>query len=388
MMEPLRDRRPPAGPEPRPYADAEFEALLDAAVDGILITDHEGRILRCNRATERLFGYRTEELLGQPIAIIMPEKDARAHGRYMRNYLRTGKAKIIGIGRELEARRKDGSLFPIALSIGEARLQDRLHFVGLIRDLTIQKQAEEEALRQRELMNHASRLTTMGEMAAAMAHELNQPLSAIANYTAACRRLLARQDETSLADLRQALVEIGSQAHRAGEVIQRVRDFARSRASGREPVRIEVLVEQIMPLLQMDAKSHRVALHLCVAPALPALYADAIQLQQVLLNLVRNAIDAMQGLPEAQRRVDLRAALEQGDTLCIEVSDRGPGVDAEVASHLFTPFFTTKEKGMGMGLAISRSIVSAHGGTLDYRNNPVAGATFVMRLPLNPPLQD
>ena len=125
-----------------------------------------------------------------------------------------------------------------------------------------------------------------------------------------------------------------------------------------------------------------------MAPALPALYADAIQLQQVLLNLVRNAIDAMQGLPEAQRRVDLRAALEQGDTLCIEVSDRGPGVDAEVARHLFTPFFTTKEKGMGMGLAISRSIVSAHGGTLDYRNNPVAGATFVMRLPLNPPLQD
>jgi len=387
-MKPLRESRPGGAEDRKPYDEAEFEALLDAAVDGIIITDHTGCILRLNKATERLFDYREEELIGQSIRLIMPEKDARAHDRYMRNYLRTGQAKIIGIGRELEARRKDGSLFPIALSIGEARLRDRLHFVGLIRDLTTQKRAEEEALRQRELMNHASRLTTMGEMAAAMAHELNQPLSAITNYTAACQRLLARGDAEATSELQRALGEIGSQAHRAAEVIQRVRDFARSRASGREAVRIAALIEQIMPLLQLDARSNRVELHIRIESGLPEIHADPIQLQQVLLNLVRNAIDAMQSLPEPERRVDLRAGMLNDAELQIEVIDRGTGVSEEAARQLFTPFFTSKEKGMGMGLAISRSIVAAHGGTLDFRNNPLAGATFRVRIPVGQPLQD
>ena len=172
------------------FSAAEFDALLNAAVDGIIVTDRQGRLLRMNAAAERMFGYLATEIAGQAIDIIMNAHDARQHDRYMDNYLRTGERKIIGIGREVVARHRNGREFPVDLAIGEATVGNEKRFVGLIRDLTDQKLAEEKALQQREQMNHVSRLTTMGEMAAAMAHELNQPLSAISNYTAACQRLL------------------------------------------------------------------------------------------------------------------------------------------------------------------------------------------------------
>ena len=361
---------------------AEFDALLDAAVDGIVVSDVQGKILRVNQATEDLFGYTEDELLGKRIDMIMTKTDARAHGRYINNYLNTGKRKIIGIGREVEAKRKDGTVFPVSLSIGEARVRDRLHFVGLIRDLTEQKRAEEEALRQRALMNHASRLTTMGEMAAALAHELNQPLAAISNYTSAGKRLLDQDDSVAKDDLRIALQEIAAQAYRAGEIIQRIRDFARSRTGEHELVAVEEMIKEILPLAKMDAKANHVDFRILLEDDLPPITADRIQIQQVLLNLIRNGVDSMQELPETGRRLDLRAWLDEKQVR-ISITDRGCGVSEAAADHLFTPFFTTKESGMGMGLAICRSIIAAHGGTLDFFNNPVAGSTFFMALPLS-----
>ena len=362
------------------FRAAELEALLDAAVDGIIVSDIGGKVLRVNRAAELMLGYRAEEVVGHKVDMIMNERDARAHQRYMDNYLETGQRKIIGIGREVVAKRKDGSTFPVALSIGEARFGDQRHFVGLIRDLTAQQAAEEEVTRHREQLSHVGRLTVMGEMAAAMAHELNQPLSAISNYTGACLRLLDR-DETCGEEIVSALGSIEKQAHRAAEVIRRIRDFARSRAVQREPIEVSELIAEILPLAAMDAKANHTDLHINIDKKLPTIMVDRVEIQQVVLNLMRNGVDAMRDVPDADRRLDLRIWLEDPEHIRISITDRGTGVSEEAAEQLFTPFFTTKGSGMGLGLAISRSIIKAHGGRLEFENNPICGATFDILLP-------
>ncbi len=359
---------------------AEFDALLDAAVDAIVAIDDRGRIIRFNKAAEAMFGYTASEVADQPLNLLMAPGEARAHQDFVDRYLRTGARRIIGRGREVIARRRDGSLFPASLSVGEAKSPHGLRFVGLIRDLTSQKQAEEEALRHREQLMHASRLTTMGEMAAAMAHELNQPLSAIATYTAACQRLLAKGESTR-DDVTAALKEIGVQAHRAGEVIQRMRDFTRSRESLRRVVQLDALIDEVLPLAELDAKANNVELTIEIDPDLPPINADRVQIQQVILNLLRNGVDAMSNVANDERSLRLHAYREDEKAVRVDIIDAGAGVPESVRSHLFTPFFTTKEMGMGMGLAISRSIITAHGGKLDCGNNPDGGATFFFTLP-------
>ncbi|MCC7257287.1 MAG: PAS domain S-box protein [Gammaproteobacteria bacterium] len=359
---------------------AEFDALLDAAVDAIVAIDQKGLIIRFNKAAEEMFGYTAAEVDGKPLNLLMGPGEVSDHQGFVTRYLRTGARRIIGRVREVQARRRDGTEFPASLSVGEARSPQGLRFIGLIRDLTSQKQAEEEALRHREQLMHASRLTTMGEMAAAMGHELNQPLAAIATYTAACQRFLM-QGDGSREDVLAALREIGAQAHRTAEVIQRMRDFTRSRASQRKAVRLHALVEEIWPLAELDAKAHHVRLHVDIDPELPAIYADGVQIQQVILNLLRNGVDAMKNIPENRRELHLRAYTESPRMLRVDTADQGHGVPDAVREQLFTPFFTTKDTGMGMGLAISRSIITAHGGKLDCANNPDGGATFFFTLP-------
>jgi two-component system, LuxR family, sensor kinase FixL len=359
---------------------AEFDALLDAAIDGIMVIDERGQIVRVNKSAERMLGFTAAELLGQSLNLVMSEEDAERHDNYVGQYLRTGRRRIIGIGREVVARRRDGSVFPVSLAVGEVRLRGQVRFVGLMRDLTETKRAEEEALRHREEMMHVSRLTTMGEMAAALAHEVNQPLSAIATYTAACTRLLD-QGEEGIEDVRRALAQINAQAHRAGEVIRRIRSFTRSRELSRRTIDIASLLEEIRPLAELDAKANSVALRLDLAPELPAITADVVQIQQVILNLLRNGVDAVRQAPAERRHLLLRVGLTPDREIRFEIIDQGEGVDEAVRPRLFTPFFTTKSAGMGMGLAISRSIITAHGGVLDCHNNPGVGATFWFTLP-------
>lgn len=359
---------------------AEFDALLDAAVDAIIVIDDNGRIVRFNKAAESMFGYRSADLLGKPISILMGSVEANSHQQFVSRYLRSGMKRIIGVGREVVARRADGSLFPASLSVGEAQSSGALRFVGLMRDLTEQKRIEEEALRHRDQMVHASRLTTMGEMAAAMAHELNQPLSAIATYTAACKRFLDKGAEAR-ADVVAVLQEIGAQAHRAGQIIQRMRDFTRTRQSQRRPTDVAAMIEEIRPLAELDARANHVPLTITIDPDLPPVSVDGIQIQQVILNLLRNGADAMADVSPADRRLALRAWLQPDQTIRIDITDNGHGVGEAARQHLFTPFFTTKATGMGMGLAISRSIITAHGGKLDCVNNPEGGATFFFTLP-------
>lgn len=359
---------------------SEFDALLDAAVDAIVVIDDAGRILRFNRAAEMMFGYTVAEILGQPLAMLMISEDARGHRRQVERYKQTGRGHIVGKAREVIARRRDDSTFPAGISVGEAQSAHGRRFVGLIRDLTAQKEAEEEALRHRDQMLHASRLTTMGEMAAAIAHEINQPLSAIATYTAACQRLLDHGAEAR-DDIVAALHEIGGQAHRAGQIIQRMRNFTRSRESMRRLLSVEEMIEEILPLAELDARANRVDLRVVIAPSLPPVNVDGVQIQQVVLNLLRNGVDAMVDTPEEQRLLSLQVTLTDDSQVQVEISDRGPGVAKPARDGLFTPFFTTKATGMGMGLAISRSIITAHGGKLDYINNTAGGATFYFTLP-------
>jgi two-component system sensor kinase FixL len=359
--------------------DVQLNSLFDALVEAMIVANERGRIERFNKAAERLFGYTEAEVMGCNLTILMPPPDRDLHDQYMEHYLETGERRIIGIGREVRARRKDGSIFLAELAVGEVRWKNNVRFVGILRDVTDRKKAEEQAIRQGVEMIKVSRLMTMGEMAAAMAHELNQPLTAIANYASASRRLLA--DIPATGEVLGALDQIDAQAHRAGEVIRRMRSFVRYDDSGREPVQMKTVIDEIRPLLQLDAKANNIRLEIEVAGDLPDLVADRIQVQQVILNLVRNGIDAMSDIEPAERAIRLECRADTPDRVLVAVTDHGTGVPEESAARMFQAFYTTKAAGMGMGLAISRSIIEGHGGRLWYENNPGGGATFSFSLP-------
>lgn len=364
-------------PAPTPTV-AQLLALFDGLVEAMIIADENGLIERFNRAAEGMFGYTADEAIGQNVAILMPQPDRDHHDRYMQHYQKTGIRRILGIGREVKARRRDGTTFYVDLGVAEVRFGGTVRYVAILRDLTERKLAEEQAIRRRDEMVKMSRLTTMGEMAAAMAHELNQPLAAIANYANACRRLLSAGDST---EIDGALERISAQAQRAGQVIRRMRSFVKFDDSRREILLLTDIIAEIWPLAELDAKAHNIRLEISGIDDLPEIVADPIQIQQVLLNLIRNGIDAMADTPPADRRLRLYAeAGEQGE-IGIHVADNGEGIPAEVAGRLFEPFFTTKASGMGLGLAISRTIVEAHGGHLTCGSNPNGGAVFSISLP-------
>jgi two-component system sensor kinase FixL len=363
-----------AGPE------EELRALLDAAVDAIIVIDSRGHIETFSNAAERIFGYSAEEILGKNVNLLMPEPDRSAHDGYLRRYELTGEARIIGIGRDVQARRRDGTLFPASLAVGRISGAEPPRFVGFIRDISERVAAEQAAAQAQERLAHVARLSTMGEMAAGLAHEINQPLAAITTYAQACQRMLDKGEAPDAVDIREALVEIGRQALRAGEVIRRLRGFVANRAVRPELIGCNRLLEDTVSLARPDLRANDVRLRMDVAPNLPDVIADAVQLQQVLINLIRNAIDAtLQGGP-AQHEIRLRARCTAAGVE-ISVHDHGPGLDPATVANLFNPFFTTKPHGTGLGLAISRTIVQAHSGTLAYREEPGGGACFFFTLP-------
>lgn len=359
----------------------EFQAIMDAAVDGVVLVDHRGRIQAFNRAAERLFGYPAAEVLGANISILMPEPDRSAHDGYIARFLATRIPHIIGRGREVEARRKDGSLFPVFLSVGAVEGSEPPRFIGFLQDISFRRRAEEDTHRLQERLTHVSRLATVGEMSAGIAHELNQPLTAVANYAQACDRLLGLPDP-DIEEIREALKQITSQAVRAGDIIRRLRALARNDVTKREPTDINVLVSELSELIQLDAKTHDVQYKPDLAARLPQVEADRAQIQQVILNLVRNAIEALAASTSTPRQVTVRTQELADGTVEITVCDNGPGVSQTIAPRLFDPFCTTKTHGTGLGLAISRTIVKSHQGTLDYRPNTPRGACFTVRLPL------
>jgi len=358
----------------------ELHALLDAAVDGIVVIDHAGLIESFNRAAERLFGYTTQEVLGRNISLLMPEEDARQHDGHLKRYLDTGVAHIIGKGRDVTAKRRDASTFPAHLAVGVVGGSRPQRFVGFIRDISQQKQTDDEARRLQDRMMHVSRLATVGEMASGIAHELNQPLAAIATYAHACDRLLG-VPAPDIEEVQIALRQIAEQAVRAGDIIRRLRSIARGEDSVRAPADINEVISELTGLIRSDAKAHGCQYRCELWAGLPGANVDRAQIQQVVLNLVRNSLEALAMGRIEMPEVVLRTRPTADTDIEISVCDNGPGVDGSVEARIFDPFCTTKPAGTGLGLPISRTIVQTHGGVLNFAPNVPRGACFTIKLP-------
>lgn len=360
--------------------DALFRTLIGTAVDGIMVIDEKGIVQVYNPACERLFGYTPDEVLDRNVKMLMPEPYRNEHDSYLDHYRATAEKKIIGIGREVLGRRKDGSTFPMYLSVGEGVVGGRRIFVGIVHDIS-QQQAHDRHIRelQQELL-HVTRLTAMGQMTSALAHELNQPLTAISNYANAARRTLEAIDAPQAAMAREMLEKAAGQILRAGEIIRRLREFIEKRESNHSQQDINRVVSDAVALALAGAADSNVKLDVKLTPNIPPLFIDKIQVEQVAVNLLRNAAEAMED--SAQRILTVSTSLHDGNFVEIAVADTGAGLASEVTQRLFQPFVTTKERGMGMGLSICRSIVEAHGGRIWATPNEGGGTVFRFTLPL------
>jgi two-component system sensor kinase FixL len=496
---------PNSKPPPPVPSEDRLSALLDAAVDAMVLIDPVGVVTRFNRAAEKVFGYSADEVVGRNVSMLMPAPYRDEHDGYLGRYLTTSKPHIIGIGREVSAQRKDGSTFPIDLAVGEFRGVGEHGFVGILRDISQRKrqeaelrerseelrlifentptavtitgvdgsiinanrscetllgyareeligkrhtdlvaeedraalQAEFERIRHsgesssrevryhtcagqllyalayfgfahdldgrpllmiveivdrsalfaatreaedlRARLAHVGRLGTLGEMVSGIAHEVNQPLTAIANYANAVRRLLL-SGQAEPAEMAGILEKIGAQAERAGQVIRGLRSMTRKHEAARARLDCNALVTEVSRLVEFELRASGCKLQLDLAPGLPPVYGDGVQIQQVVLNLIRNGLEAMNEHASGDS-VTVTSSAPAGAFVEISVADSGPGLAPDNEEHLFEPFYTTKAQGMGLGLSICKSIVAAHGGELRYRRHARGGAEFIMRLP-------
>lgn len=357
---------------------AHLQSILETVPEAMIVTDSGGRVQSFSVAAVRLFGWSTQEAIGRNVNILMPDPYRSGHDLYMERYLSTGERRIIGVGRVVVGQRKDGSTFPMELAVGEARVGSRRFFTGFIRDLTERRDQEQRMQELQSELVHVSRLTAMGEMASSLAHELNQPLSAINSYMEGSRTLL-RSGEPDLAKLRGALERAGDQALRAGDIIKRLREFV---AKGETEHTLEdpaSLMEEASALALVGVRGREVRVELRLDRDIGQVVVDKIQIQQVALNLIRNALDAM-GHSE-RRCLEIRVDAQDDHTIRFSVCDSGAGLAPEVRDRLFQPFVTTKAAGMGVGLSICRTIVEAHGGRIWAEDNPGGGAMFAFTLP-------
>ncbi|MFT7470440.1 MAG: two-component system sensor kinase FixL [Kiritimatiellia bacterium] len=375
----------------------KFTALLNAATEGMFVIDSQGIIEIANNAVERLLGYDQTELIGRNVKFLMPSPNREQHDSYLSEHLRTGVNKIIGIGREVEALKKDGTLLQIYLSVGKYDDGQAIKFVGIIRDLSDLKSSEEKLesaeseIRQLvDNLAHVSRIGVMGEMAAGIAHEINQPLTAISTYAKASIRLLQAEDK-QLDEVVLALDKIENQALRAGDIIRGLRTWIREQDTKREDSDCNALVAEVVEIARMDARSSDIELHLNLIAKPASVVCDSIQIQQVVLNLVKNSIDAVNEYrlekPDVKREIFILTENCGQERIKVTVTDYGPGISDNVADTLFDPFFTTKNTGMGMGLSICKTIIRAHGGELSYLSNPSGGASFYFILPTSIEIQ-
>jgi len=359
---------------------AEFQALSNAAVDAIIVIDERGGVMTFNAAAEKMFGHRAADVVGCNVSMLMPEPDRSRHGGYLQRYLDTGVARIIGIGRETQAQRADGEVFPVLLSVGEAHSERGRRFVGIIRDLSSQRGTEQRARSLEMRLAQVDRFNLMGEMAAGIAHEINQPLSAIATYAQAAKRIMQREP-ADMTLLDEICGKIDEQARRAGQVIANLRKFIRKQEIRSQPLALNKIIADVLNLIEADAHAEGIPVRLDYGRDLPQVRGDAVQLQQVLLNLTRNAVDAMRQGPQKERGISIVTELGADGTVRMGVGDHGHGVSRQLGDSIFHPFVSTKREGLGVGLAISRTIVQAYGGTLSYADNPEGGTVFTVALP-------
>jgi two-component system sensor kinase FixL len=357
-----------------------FGQMIESAPDAIVLIKESGSIVLVNEQTERLFGYSREELIDQDLEMLLPTRFRGKHTEKRAEYFSHPRPRPMGQGDALAGLRRDGSEFPVEISLTPLETDEGLLVSGTIRDLTRQKKAEAEVRRHREDLAHVTRFATMGELAASLAHELNQPLSAMVTNAQAAVRLLAN-NPAGIEDVNEALRDIASDGRRAGGVIHGLRKLLRRGERDSVALDVNELVREVLLLLHSEAIERKIAIIHELAPELPAVHGDRIQLQQVLLNLILNGFEAMSE-SKGDRRLVVATTADGSDTIEIAVRDSGVGLERDDIDHLLDAFVTSKPGGMGMGLTINRSIVEAHGGQLGGKRNPDGGATFFFTIPV------
>ena len=367
--------------EPVPILGKDkLRRVIDSALDGMIVIDSSGTVLLYNIACERLFGYCAEEVLGNNVKLLMTTTDRKSHDAYIRNYLRSGTARVIGIGRDVTGRRKDGSTVPIRLSVGELRDDDDTPlFIGTLHDLTETLRARERIEELQSELMQVARASAVGEMGSTLAHELTQPLSAVAGFIEASAALIDQSDSEIPAGVREYMDQAVAQALRAGAVVRLLREFTGRGETERSAEDINAVVEEICKLATLGTATDEIDLELNLAADLPPVLIDHVQIQQVVLNLVRNSIDA---LSDCETRTITVATVPGGDMVEVLVNDNGPGLSPEVRERVFEPFVSTKPDGIGIGLSICRTIVEAHGGRIAVDTGTKCGTGFRFSVPV------
>lgn len=360
--------------------EAHLRSILATVPDAMVVIDEIGHILSFSAAAEKMFGYSEADVVGENVAMLMPSPDRERHDGYLANYSRTGERKIIGIGRVTTARHRDGYTFPIELSIGEARLGEKRIFTGFIHDITHRQQTESRLQDLQSELAHVGRVSEMGTLASSLAHELNQPLTAIANYCEGARELLSGHlDEETTEIVRDALGDAAKEAVRAGQIVRRLRDFISHGDSERRIESLSRLVTEANALALVGSREHGIEVQLRLDPDVDSVFVDRIQIQQVLTNLIRNAIEAM--LDSPFRTLTVKTEGKPEGFVTISVVDTGSGIADEIAPHLFQPFVTSKKTGMGIGLSLSRTIIEDHGGRIWAEPVAAGGTAFRFTIP-------
>ena len=369
-------KQPPENAKPHDAATLEqalLGSILSTIPDALIVIDAHAHIVSFSTAAQRMFDYSEADVLGENIMMLMPSPDRERHDSYMTNYLQTGVRKIIGIGRLTTALRRDGSTFPIELQVGELHDGSDRFFTGFIRDLTERQQTERRLQDLQVELAHTARVTAMGTLASALAHELNQPLTAIANYMEAARDLLA-QPELDRTMLAEALNESAAQALRAGDIIRSLREFIKRGDPSRQPEPLRAVLAEGTALAFIGVDSRGIDMDITTDAGIDRVLINRVQIQQVLINLVRNAVEAMAG--KTVRLLRVGASIDAEGRVEVSVSDSGTGLSPEVERQLFTPFHSTKPAGLGLGLSICQTIVEAHGGRIWATPSRWGGSNF------------
>jgi two-component system sensor kinase FixL len=362
--------------------EERFRRVVEAAPNAMIMVNQEGQITLANQQAEKTFGYPREELLGGPIEMLLPERVRSDHEGFRHDYLCDPQARPMGAGRELFGRRKDGSEVPVEIGLSPIHTSKGPLVLASIVDITERKLAELEAARQRHDLAHLARVSTVGELSSSLAHELTHPITAILSNAQAAQRFLA-QDDIDLDEVREILNDIVTQDQRAGEVIHGLRLLLKKGEPQKhcDDVDLNEVIRDVVNLMRGDLINRNVTVDTDLAQNLPAVTGDRVQLQQVLLNLALNGCDAMADYKSSERRLLIASQCENG-AVRVSVSDSGSGIPREKMEQVFERFFTTKKKGMGLGLSVCRTIINAHHGKIWATNNAGCGATFHFSLPI------